>query len=87
MLIENARTAAQLAKQIDERTEIIALIDAAIAGGWLITDLRVTSPEGRVVSLILGPLDNVVSLQGLEFARGIYQTQLTALNEALAALT
>lgn len=87
MDLATATTAADLAAKITARNEAMALIQRAMAEGWVVTNFRATSPDGaNDMALILSPLDVATSQQALGFTIQVYQAQIAALNAQLATL-
>ena len=87
MEIEAARTATPLVASIDARTEMLALLQSAVAGNFVVTSMKMFDPASHMThDIILGQLDDQTSQQCFAFAIQIYQTQLAALNGELAQL-
>lgn len=87
MIIDAARAAQTLVPQIDSITALIAEIDAAIAGTWSLVEMTVEAPDGRRLRLLpFGTATPEMSALALSQAKTFYETKLTELNAALAAL-
>jgi hypothetical protein len=86
MHIEAAKRAGELARGIEQRQPMLALLDKAISEGWLIKEVVAVNPsrtEER--SLVLDVLSPEISASGLAFIRQVYEAQTAALQSDLDA--
>jgi hypothetical protein len=86
MHIEAAKRAGELARGIEQREPMLALLDKAIAEGWLIKEVVAVNPartEER--SLVLDVLGADTSAAGLQFIKQVYENQISALQSDLDA--
>jgi hypothetical protein len=85
MDIEAAKRAGELAKSIEARIPMLALVDECIAGDYRIFEVRARNPAtGQEYSLVLSALDSNTSQMSLSFIKQIYEGQLATLNADLA---
>jgi hypothetical protein len=85
MDIEAAKRAGELARGIEQRQPMLALLDKAIAEGWLIKEVVAVNPQRTEErSLILSVLDEETSGASLQFIRQVYAGQIAALEGDLA---
>jgi hypothetical protein len=85
MDIEAAKRAGELARGIEQRQPMLALLDKAIAEGWLIKEVVAVNPQRTDErSLILSVLDEATSGASLQFIRQVYASQIAALEADLA---
>lgn len=87
MQIDNAILGGKLAAQIKARQAKLVQINDALAGHWLIKEVRaIDSVTGNELSMVLDVLDDATSQQVIASAIQIYQGQLAALQAQLDAL-
>lgn len=87
MKLDAALNAGELAKKIKARQEAMLKIQAAHLESWQISRLTAIDPTtGNEISLILDTLDAETSKKALEFAMGVYQAQMDALQTQLDLL-
>ena len=85
--VNNALTAGTLAAQINSTTASIAVLQTAIANGWLVNDFSIRPPNStNVTQLLTIPLDAPTSLAAMQAALPVFQNILTGLQAALAAV-
>jgi hypothetical protein len=84
MHIEAAKRAGELARGIEQREPMLALLDKAIAEGWRIKEVVAVNPaRTEEKSLVLEVLDADTSAAGLAFIKQVYQAQIAALQSGL----
>ena len=80
-----AKRAGEIAKNIDDRIRLKAVVDLAIAEGWPIVEVLARNPiTNETKSLIVSALNDATSQAGLGFIKTVYEGEIAALQADLA---
>lgn len=86
MNLEQAKLAGILAAGIEKRQAKLAVINQMLTdANWVVTNVTAKSlVTNETVGLILDDLDQATSQAGIDFIKQIYETQIAAMQAALA---